>query len=368
MDVLRFFPIEIKFDEVTAITDADLDSIKIAETIQLLRVGVFHHPKLGELPITKSMLKSMVKNFDNKVRGIDIAIDYKHESNDIAAAWFTELYLSEDEKELWGRQNWTPKGKRKLADKEFRYVSADFLMNYQDNETLKEFGPTLMGAGLTNRPIIKRMEPAIELGEEIKHPGGTMTAEEKKKLAEKETNFKKLLGEGKAIEAQREAYLAGDMVKFAENAKLADNQEKKPFDLTPEQMVAKIKELEAKLEKMTDTNQSAEEKKELAEKETKFTKLLSEGTANEAQREAYMSGDMAKFAENAKKINLSEKGSGGKGEDSTDESSDAQDKVLKLAEGKRKDNSEMDMNESIELVLSENPKLCKEYEKETSTD
>ena len=46
-------------------------------------------------------------------------------------------------------------------------MSPDFTFNYVDNETLNEYGPTLFGAGLTNRPVIKNMEPVIQLSEEL---------------------------------------------------------------------------------------------------------------------------------------------------------------------------------------------------------
>ena len=48
----------------------------------------------------------------------------------------------------------------------------------------------------------------------------TELSEMKKKveLSEKTSAFEKLLNDGKAVEAQREAYVSGDMIKFAENA------------------------------------------------------------------------------------------------------------------------------------------------------
>jgi hypothetical protein len=43
-------------------------------------------------------------------------------------------------------------------------------------------------------------------------------AAEDKKLSEKKGSFDKLLTEGKAVEAQRESFMAGDAMKFAELA------------------------------------------------------------------------------------------------------------------------------------------------------
>lgn len=136
-----------------------------SQDIQLFRVGTFYHPEYGKFDITPEALKAMETNFKNKIRGIDIAIDYKHDSEDIAAGWIKELYLSSDGKELWAKVDWTPKGSQVLGEKEFRYISPDFTFNYQDNESLKKFGPVLLGAGLTNRPTIKNMEPVVQLSE-----------------------------------------------------------------------------------------------------------------------------------------------------------------------------------------------------------
>ncbi|MEK0326263.1 MAG: hypothetical protein QQN63_11225, partial [Nitrosopumilus sp.] len=44
----------------------------------------------------------------------------------------------------------TEGARHKIKDREFRYMSADFNTKFIDNETGKDFGPTLNGAALTN--------------------------------------------------------------------------------------------------------------------------------------------------------------------------------------------------------------------------
>ena len=64
------------------------------------------------------------------------------------------------------RVDWTPNGEKILAEKEFRYLSAEFDVDYTDNETPDiSHGTVLLGAGLTNRPVIKRMDAVITLSE-----------------------------------------------------------------------------------------------------------------------------------------------------------------------------------------------------------
>jgi phage I-like protein len=346
MDCLKFPALEIRLDEVSRALN-DPNSVRVPEDIQILRLGTFQHPRIGSLVITSEMLQRMAENFQNKVRGIDISVDYKHDSEDIAAGWFREVYLNEDGNQLWAKVEWTPRGLKKLAEKEFRYVSADFHLNYRDNETGEAFGPTLFGAGLTNRPVIKRMEPAIELSEVKKHEGGkTMDLEKLKADNEKLAAENKTLSEGK-----------GEMEK-----KLAELEEEKKslqeavgeLDMTPEQMVAKIKELQAEIAKLKG-------EAEMSEKEKVFNKLMSEGKAVEAQRKSYLEGDTVKFAELAGKANVKADGHGGK----TDgDKVDVQDKVLELAEQKAKENK-MPIEDAISVVLSENPKLDEAYQKAT---
>ena len=131
--------------------------------MQILRVGTFTDPRYGKFKITKQMLSEMVQNFHAGVRGVIPALDYKHDSEDIAAGWFKNLYLEGDE--LWADVEMTPRGSKVLSDKEFGYVSADFDTQYIDNEHQKNYGCVLLGAGLTNRPVVKRMESVVQLKE-----------------------------------------------------------------------------------------------------------------------------------------------------------------------------------------------------------
>lgn len=354
METIRFLPTPIKFDErsVKAILE-DPDSKRIAERVQLLRTGIFNHPRLGELKITRSMIENMIHNFENKVRGVDLAIDYKHDSDDVAAGWIKSLDLAENPDdptyvELWAEVSWTPTGLKKLAEKEFRYLSADFSLDYQDNESLEKFGPTLFGAGLTNRPVVKRMAPAVELtelkGEKMKVEDLKKEIDDLKvKLADEETKTKNLnvkLGEYEQMEKKLQE-----------------------FEMTPEQMMAKIKELMAKIEELEGAKAEMAKEAELSEKERKFDVLLSEGKVVEAQRKSYLEDDMKSFVELAGQVNLSEKGSGKEGKKDKIDGETVEDRVLELAEKKAKEES-IALGDAISLVLSENAELKKEYEKQ----
>lgn len=303
--------------------------VEIPEKVQLLRCGKFNTQDYGTFEITKEILLSMKKNFDAQVRGIDLAIDYAHESQDVAASWIKGLELSEDGTELWAIVEWTPNGKKVLSDKEFRYLSADFTFNFENNETKKSYGPTLFGAGLTNRPVIKDMAPVVQL-QETKNGGSTMD-EKDKKIAELEAKIAEL---EKAAGVKDESQAMADMKKQLEESQ------------------AKCAEYEASAKK-------AAEEKALAEKASKFDVLLAEKKVVPAQKEAYMSGDMVKFSELAQPIKLAESGHGNSDTGTGDAGKEKtkQEQTIELARALVAKGG-ITLSDAILKVRKDNPKLA----------
>lgn len=311
---------------------------EISDEIQILRVGTFLHEG-KTLEITKKDLRNMVTNFANKVRGIDLMLDYGHKSSEAAAAWFEELYLDETGKELWAKVSWTDDGADSVRKRNYRYISADFSFNYRDSESLKEFGPTLFGAAMTNRPFIKDMEAT--LSEETNTKENNMELEElKKKFAELQEENKKLKGQ-----------LQGQGDKDKEKA-LSEREDK----------------IAAREESIKLAEEKAIEDKKLAEKKGRFDTMLSEGKTIEAQRDAFMNDDMDEFVKNSPTegtLNLSEKGHGSNNSSKEFAGSEtpAQDEVISLAE-KKMESHKIDISSAIEIILSENKSLNEKYQKE----
>lgn len=85
---------------------------------------------------------------------VPLAIDYEHgqallaaEGKEaIAAAWITAV--EERDGAVWGKVEWTKAAARKVLDKEYRFLSPDFV-HTRDGLILK-----LNGAGLVNRPAL----------------------------------------------------------------------------------------------------------------------------------------------------------------------------------------------------------------------
>jgi len=301
----------------------------ISPLVQILRTGEFSHPDYGHFTIDKNYLLSLVSNFKNKVRKIDLAVDYKHDNDDVAAGWFQDVQLSEDGEKLLAKVDWTPNGQKVLSDREFRYLSAEFIDEYKDDDG-KSYGPTLLGAGLTNRPFVKGMAPVVQLSEKPKTKEGesTMTEAEKKEFDELKAANKKLQDE-KDAEAK------------------------------------KLSEANTKLKAQEDKDASDAKEKKLSEKKAKFDEKLKAGVVCEAQRESFMADDMEKFlslAQPVKTKTLSEsEGAGAGGKDKDGEDAEAQ--IMKLAEVIAKD-QKIDMGRAVSKALADpaNKALREKYE------
>lgn len=125
--------------------------------IQIMKTGEFDHQKLGKLKITKDNLHRFKENFDNGVRGTDLAVDVSHNPDAGAVAWFKELKVDDDK--LMAKVAWTEEGKELIESGKYRYFSPEFSFKYKDAEKGEEFKDVLFGGAITNRPFLKNMDP-----------------------------------------------------------------------------------------------------------------------------------------------------------------------------------------------------------------
>jgi phage I-like protein len=108
------------------------------------------------LEVDQDSLTAMVADFGS--RGVDLVIDYEHQSlhgeRAPAAGWIKELEAREDG--LWARVDWTLKAQEHLRHREYRYFSPVLRL---DPETRKPL--VLMQLALTNVPAIKHLPPLV---------------------------------------------------------------------------------------------------------------------------------------------------------------------------------------------------------------
>jgi len=290
----------------------------------------------------------MVKNFSEKVRGIDLMIDFSHNSEGEAAGWIKNLILAEGGEQLWAEIDWTPIGKKRLEEKSFKYISADFTFDYKDNEKRDSHGPTLFGAGLTNRPVVKEMTPIIlsekdinQLSEVTKMKDGEVKEKEETKVELQEMD--EALDETKgydSLEAQIEA--------------LKDQLLKKD-----EELIAMRSKLEASENEKEERLAEMEKEKVLVEKNKAFDQKLSEGLVVEAQRTPFIDGDMDKFLSLQHEIKLSETGSS-KTPESPLSKENFEERIIELAEKRVKEEG-IKLDTAIGIELKNNKEIMKHY-------
>lgn len=130
----------------------------VAQTwVTLTRTGTFTDPRYGSFSITPAMLEEMVRNFDARVLGQDVFIDVAHKPAHGAAARVLKLAVQDGR--LRALVEWTPFGVDAIRTRGFVYLSAEYHEAWRDNEAQKLHGCVLLGAGLTVRPVISRLDP-----------------------------------------------------------------------------------------------------------------------------------------------------------------------------------------------------------------
>lgn len=333
--------------------------------VELLRTGTFKHPKApnGSFTITRDMLFHMKENFDSNARKLDkgeIAVDYGHKPHDIAAGWINEVSIEDNEdginSALWTNIDYTEKAENAILAGEWRFISADIDFDFKDNETGVSLGPTLLGAGLINRPHIKAMQAIFNehiLTQEKPKEEFSMTPEEMlKKIGELEAAISMLksqvsAGEGKFQQADK---LAGDL-----------EAEKSQFQ-------EKLDEANAKIVTLN-------EEKETTVKEAKFNEYLAAGKVVDAQKETFMKLTL-ELAESLYKdasavVNLGEAGHGTVKKvttvDKGDEGKTAFDIIEERAVKLRETNTNLSLSESYSEVMSADKELGARYDEETNS-
>lgn len=318
---------------------------------QIFKMGTFDHPWYGIMEFTDEVFDTFIKNFNDNVRGIEIQANYGHASYDEAAGWIKSI--EKDGEKLYANIEWTEEAAAKIRAKKWKYISPEFDLAYKDNETGTLYGATIIGVALTNIPFLKGMDAVSSQLNELDDEQVTRFMELVKNEKDDTMKLEELL---EALKNLSE----GDKAQVAAALNVSAAQTEGDKTLSEEN-----KRLKAELEK----NQ----------REMKFNELLTEQKVVPAQKDAYLKGDMAKFAELSMKVHLDEEGTGenpsddevadgekddaDKAPDEVDakDADEAQDKVNELAEKLRKDDNTISYADAVRKTLRDYPKLAKQY-------
>lgn len=254
--------------------------------------------RYGEFQYSKAELQEMADNFNQEVVGTEIAVDHDHgaRSNGVALGWIKPKSMRvapskrlDGEYSLYAKlHRFTPSGEEYISTGALRYFSVElqFKMERMIKGAKKIFKNVIRGLALTNRPVVKDMQPTYS--ENINNPI---------KMDELNKMFQALAGKDKISKAE-----FSEFKKLAEEAVEADESVK-------EDVEAKTSELSEKVAE----EKSDEGKKEFADKElveaadAAVKKALAESGKKEfsAQEVAVLLADATKEAlkEPMKKLN-----------------------------------------------------------------
>lgn len=130
--------------------------------VHALPIGSYKHPVYGTIDINAERAKKFADGVNNKVRGIDLSINYVHNNNDVAAGWAKKAEARSDG--VWMFVEWTNDAAAQIKDKKWRYFSSEFHDSWEDPQGNKHTD-VLAGGALTNRPFMKNLVP-INLSEQ----------------------------------------------------------------------------------------------------------------------------------------------------------------------------------------------------------
>jgi hypothetical protein len=167
----------------------DLRGIQLSENatwIQAMRVGDYVHPVYGKINFTAERIKRFADSVKNKVRGIDLDIDYDHKTDPArgneAAGWVKDAKVEGDALYLF--VDWTKSALEKIKEGAYRYFSPEFQDDWTDSSGVK-YQDVLFGGGITNRPFLKDLLPVnlseLTFAEQDKKKEGNQV--DKKELA-----------------------------------------------------------------------------------------------------------------------------------------------------------------------------------------
>ena len=141
----------------------DLQAIKFDDSkpnsswMQAFPVGEYEHSVYGKIKMTVERAQAMASNVIQKVRGIDIAIDYGHDAAGVAAGWVSSAEARQDG--LWLFVDWTEDAAADIRSGKYRYFSPEYVSKWKHPESGNTFKDVLIGGGLTNRPFLKNIMP-----------------------------------------------------------------------------------------------------------------------------------------------------------------------------------------------------------------
>lgn len=364
---------------------------KLPNEIELMRVGHFIMNTGEEVDVTHADLDRFVESFNSGIVGkgednsdLSLPINFSHRDEGEAAGWISEIYHNGDGV-LRAKTDWTDVGETALTNKRFKYISPEWYFFYRDKETQRERSNVIVGAGLTNIPLFKKLAPltshdtgAILYSKSSKNSHKSNTKQEAKAMKVREIITKDV----KELSEKEIAHLKKHVAKLDDEAKkkFASVLETK----APEKKPTKKEEASTKGNDSVDMVQFKAMEKRLGEletekKEANAKEAINKFVASDTNTEGTL---LAKHVDSAVEIyktmdkengekflafieslpNLGETFKN-KGSEENDEGDSAANKLVAAAKKIQAD-KEVGFSEALKLAKVENQDLVKGYNKE----
>jgi phage I-like protein len=163
------------------LTPADVEA-EGAKPLQLFQWGE-NHPVDGRPPVLVDDAWATAATANFAARKVDYAVDYNHASilgyqDAPAAGWITALTAARPgegetpdpaKHGIWLSVQWTPRGRQRIKDGEYRYASAVLARDRDTGATL----PMVVGCALTNTPAIHGLQVLAASEDRLASTGGS---------------------------------------------------------------------------------------------------------------------------------------------------------------------------------------------------
>lgn len=155
------------------ITLADLPELKgtAAKPRATITIGRLddnlRDPRYGKFAITQKQVDGWKRNLSETFGG-QVSIDFDHSSDrgngTRAAAWIRSIDQTgaANGSLITADVEFTRAGAKAIRNGDYKYTSPTFVENYVDEHGVKH-GPALIGAALTNRPVLRKGMPTLSL-------------------------------------------------------------------------------------------------------------------------------------------------------------------------------------------------------------
>jgi hypothetical protein len=166
-DLNRFYRLTDLKPGPVGTADGQTQGMRSTSNVPVFPEGEVTHPEYGDLDFSPKVLRQYVKNFDDRVRKIDLAVDIDHK-NEKAVGWIKRLTYNPGDG-VYAEVEWNRLGQAALSDRQYRYISPQFTSEYLDESSGETFKNVLIALTVTNFPFLKDM-PAISLSERKRQP------------------------------------------------------------------------------------------------------------------------------------------------------------------------------------------------------